>query len=184
MAKRVALLIDGGFLRVQVKNAKLTYDPDCIEKVARACLAPDEEFFRIFYYDSPPYSGTVTLPVSGNPHTYAPNAGWLKVLANKELFAVRLGILKFRGFKPRQTPIGHTPTDADFSADFEQKGVDMRIDRPIRTNACRRPDHPHDQRYGLYPRHEIRPQGRAANGSHGAAGSQVHPGTPASYRLS
>jgi hypothetical protein len=97
MAKRVALLIDGGFLRVQVKTAKLTYDPDYIEKVARACLAADEEFFRIFYYYSPPDSGTVTLPVSGNQHTFAPNTGWIKVLANKELFAVRLSVLKFRG---------------------------------------------------------------------------------------
>jgi uncharacterized LabA/DUF88 family protein len=50
-------------------------------------------------------------------------------LSHKNLFAVRRGVLKFRGFKPRATPVPATAplTDADFKADFEQKGVDMRI---------------------------------------------------------
>jgi uncharacterized LabA/DUF88 family protein len=45
------------------------------------------------------------------------------------LFAVRRGVLKFRGYKPKRTPVNLVgpPTDADFSPDFEQKGVDMRI---------------------------------------------------------
>lgn len=46
----------------------------------------------------------------------------------KTFFAVRRGVLKFRGYKPKTVPIGKSPlTDADFRADFEQKGVDMRI---------------------------------------------------------
>ena len=54
---------------------------------------------------------------------------WIKDLAKKDLFAVRSGVLKFRGYKPKQTPVNPIGqlTDADFSADFEQKGVDMRI---------------------------------------------------------
>jgi uncharacterized LabA/DUF88 family protein len=49
-------------------------------------------------------------------------------LATKDLFAVRRGVLKFRGYKPKQTPVNAGQLSAaDFHADFEQKGVDMRI---------------------------------------------------------
>ena len=49
MAKRVALLIDGGHLRVLVrKKAQRAYDPACIEKIADACVLPDEGLFRAF----------------------------------------------------------------------------------------------------------------------------------------
>ena len=43
--------------------------------------------------------------------------------------AVRLGVLKFRGYKLKKTPVTGIAalTDADFKPDFEQKGVDMRI---------------------------------------------------------
>jgi hypothetical protein len=49
MSKRAALMIDGGHLRVLVRKARKTYDPDYIEKVALACRAEDKEFLRIFY---------------------------------------------------------------------------------------------------------------------------------------
>jgi uncharacterized LabA/DUF88 family protein len=128
MSRRVALLIDGGHLRALVRKAGKKYNPDYIEKVALGCLEPGEEFFRIFYYDAPPFSGTVKLPISGAAQVHAPNDDWIKILASKELFAVRLGVLKFRGFKPKTTPLKATPlTDDDFAPDFEQKGVDMRI---------------------------------------------------------
>jgi hypothetical protein len=39
---KVAVLIDGGFLRVIAKKAGKTYDPDFIEKFAHACKAIDE----------------------------------------------------------------------------------------------------------------------------------------------
>jgi uncharacterized LabA/DUF88 family protein len=128
MSKRAALMIDGGHLRVLVRKARKTYDPDYIEKVALARRAEDEEFLRIFYYDCPPFSGTVKPPVSGADKVYGQPDHWLRVLANKELFAVRRGVLKFRGFRPRKVPISTTAlTDADFEPIFEQKGVDMRI---------------------------------------------------------
>lgn len=90
---------------------------------------------RVLYYDCAPYSGTVKLPVSGNPHTFAGSDKWLEDLASKDLFAVRRGVLKFRGYKPKQTPVNPAgpPTDADFGPDFEQKGVDMRMGLDIAT---------------------------------------------------
>ncbi len=54
---------------------------------------------------------------------------WLNELSQKDLFAVRRGVLKFRGFKLKRTPLttGVALQDSDFKPDFEQKGVDMRI---------------------------------------------------------
>ncbi|MFI5115121.1 MAG: NYN domain-containing protein [Terriglobales bacterium] len=129
MAKKIVILIDGGFIRVEAKKAGKVYNPTFIEQFAHACNGADEEILRVLYYDCAPYSGTVRLPVSGNQYTFAGSDKWLEELARKDLFAVRRGVLKFRGYKPRKTPVGPAAelTDADFSPDFEQKGVDMRI---------------------------------------------------------
>ncbi len=74
------------------------------------------------------YAGTVKLPVSGADHVFTASDQWLRNLAAKDFFAVRRGVLKFRGWKPKKIPIATTPlADSDFAPDFEQKGVDMRI---------------------------------------------------------
>lgn len=137
---RVAVLIDGGFLRVEAKKAHKTYNPDYIERFALACKAADEALFRILYYDCALYSGTVKLPVSGQPHVFQSSDAWLHELSHKDLFAVRRGVLKFRGFKPKRTPVAKQAqlTDADFQPDFEQKGVDMRIGLDIAAYAANR----------------------------------------------
>lgn len=134
MSTRIAILIDGGHLRVIVKKAGLKYNGDYIAKVAAACAKGSEELFRIFYYDCPPFVGEAKLPVSGTKKVFDGKDGWLKSLASKDQFAVRLGVLKFRGFKPKHIPISDKPlTDDDFIPDFEQKGVDMRIGLDIAT---------------------------------------------------
>lgn len=131
---RTALLIDGGHLRVCAKKAGKTYDNQFIEDFSRPCFSGDEYLYRIFYYDSPQYRGTVTLPVSGNPTNFQSSDKWLRDLATVERFAVRQGTLGFRGWKPKATPIAGNPlTDADFVPVFEQKGVDMRIGLDIAT---------------------------------------------------
>jgi len=127
MAK-VAVLIDGGHLRVLCRLANKVYSPDYVELVAHACGTQDEELLRILYYDCAPYNGDVTLPVSGTIRTFNQQDTWLQSLAKKDYFAVRRGVLKFRGWKPAAVPVPpQVPTDADFEPIFEQKGVDMRI---------------------------------------------------------
>lgn len=136
---RVAVLIDGGHLRALAKQAKLKYNPDYIEKIAHACVEQGESLQRILYYDCAPFVGKVRLPVSGNEHEFKGSDGWLRDLAERNLFAVRRGVLKFRGFKPKKIPIAAKPlTDADFAPDFEQKGVDMRIGLDIANHAAAR----------------------------------------------
>jgi len=125
---KVALLIDGGYLRACSKAAQKTYDNAFIEKFALHCVAVDEYLLRIYYYDAPQYRGTVQLPVSGQPTTFQSNDAWLNELAKLDRFAVRRGTLGFRGWTPKKIPIaGAALSDADFSPTFEQKGVDMRI---------------------------------------------------------
>ncbi len=127
--KKIVLMIDGGFLRVAARKAGRHYDPGFIESFSKNCPSSDEELFRVLYYDCPPYQGQQKLPVSGLTKTFDESGQWLQVLAQKDLIAVRLGVLKFRGFKLKKVPVAGSDalTDADFSPDFEQKGVDMRI---------------------------------------------------------
>jgi uncharacterized LabA/DUF88 family protein len=124
---RTIIMIDGGHLRV-IAGRHFQYSPDLIEDIAHHCVGDDERLIRILYYDCAPYQGTVKLPVSGNDWEFKGSDVWLKFLAQKDLFAVRLGILKFRGWKPKSQPVASTNlSDADFTPNFEQKGVDMRI---------------------------------------------------------
>jgi uncharacterized LabA/DUF88 family protein len=127
--KNLVLMIDGGFLRVAARKAKKNYDPDFIEGFCASCIETGEELFRALYYDCAPYQGQQKLPVSGLIQNFANSGQWLSDLAKKDLIAVRLGVLKFRGYKLKKTPLAGTAalSDADFSPDFEQKGVDMRI---------------------------------------------------------
>ncbi len=125
---RVAILIDGGNLRALTYQSRRTYNPTYIETVARACVASDEQLIRVLYYDCSPYNGRGKLPISGQWHQFHGSDQWLHELAQKDLFAVRRGVLKFRGYRPKSVPINPgSVTDADFEPVFEQKGVDMRI---------------------------------------------------------
>ena len=126
--KKIAVLIDGGHLRAAAYRTKIKFDINVIEKVAHNCRRVDEDLFRILYYDCPAYTGEARLPISGRIQKFNNSNEWLDQLASKDYFATRLGVLKFRGFKPKkQFPPNKTLTDDDFVPDFEQKGVDMKI---------------------------------------------------------
>lgn len=136
---KAAIFIDGGYLRVLSRAAGHRYDPNFIERFACACVEPDEVLLRALYYDCAPFRGTLTLPVSGNERDYRGSDQWLNDLAAKPRFAVRRGVLKFRGFKPRRIPVAlDSLTDDDFRPDFEQKGVDMRLGLDIASYAAAR----------------------------------------------
>jgi hypothetical protein len=44
--KKLALMIDGGFLRVAAKKSRIRFNPDFIEAFSKICCAMDEELFR------------------------------------------------------------------------------------------------------------------------------------------
>ena len=70
---KVAVLIDGGFLRAAAMAASKDFNNQFIFDVSRLLVSSDEYHFRTFYYDSPQFSGKVTLPVSQRKHTFQSN---------------------------------------------------------------------------------------------------------------
>ena len=133
---KTTVFIDGGYLRALGQKAGYRYTPDLIETVAVGCVSGEETLLRVLYYDCAPYTGDPPLPVSGAPANFRGSDAWLRELAAKPLFAVRLGTLKFRGFIAKRTPINPNElSDGDFKPRFEQKGVDMRLGLDIATHA-------------------------------------------------
>jgi len=88
-------MLDGGHVRVHARSAGKTYDPAYIERIGLACTLTGETIHRIMYYDCAPFNGSAILPVSGQRTTFAGSDAWLKALSYKDLFSVRLGVLKF-----------------------------------------------------------------------------------------
>ena len=126
--KSVILLIDGGHLRVSARDAGHFMDPDFIEGLSRRITASDEELKKVLYYDCAPYQGRQRQPVSGEEKEFSADGSWLDDLACRDLFAVRRGQLKFRGWSPKKIPVAGTElSDSHFKPNFEQKGVDMRL---------------------------------------------------------
>lgn len=143
MAKRLVLLIDGGYMRAQARKANppRLFDAALVTALTNKCVDPaTEELHRVLYYDCPEYSGTVQLPISRAPHTFAGTDALLRDLAARDYFAVRSGSLRFRGWDrkrvPGQAAPAAPPTDADFKPKFVQKGIDMRIGLDIATYAA------------------------------------------------
>lgn len=137
--KKITVLIDGGHLRTYLKHANKPVTADYIEKVGLASALATEEIVRILYYDCALFNGTTKLPVSRTPQTHSQSTPLLHDLSQKDLFAVRKGVLKFRGYviKKNHQP-SNPPVDADFVPKFQQKGVDMRIGLDMATIAANR----------------------------------------------
>ena len=120
MSKKITVLVDGGHLRVYLKKANKPVTADYIDKVVLACALATEEIVRILYYDCALFNGTTRLPVSRGVQTHAQATPLLHDLAQKDLFAVRRGMLKFRGYviKRNHQP-SNPPVDADFAAKIQ-----------------------------------------------------------------
>jgi hypothetical protein len=74
--RKIAVMLDGGHVRVYTKKAGYQYVPDYIEKIAHACATADEEIHRALYYDCAPFVGSATLPISGQKSNFRiPTAG-------------------------------------------------------------------------------------------------------------
>ncbi|MEL6317686.1 MAG: NYN domain-containing protein [Pseudomonadota bacterium] len=100
--------------------------------------------YRAFYYDATPFTGRLPLPISGDQRNYAQTdeaqfrLALFQRLRMTPSFAVRLGEVRrtrrnwtFKAKSQSELMTGKrgldTPTDDDFEAGFQQKGVDMRI---------------------------------------------------------
>lgn len=141
--KKLSVLIDGGYLKKMMKQDGLFPDADAIEKVAHVCAREDEEVHRVLYYDCRAYEGTTAKPVSGETHEFAAIGSPVDDLTQKDLFSVRLGELRFRGWVLRRHDGGgHERMDGSrdehYIPSFIQKGLDVRISLDIASIAARK----------------------------------------------
>ena len=143
---RYAILLDGGFVTRKLKE-RLGQQPSAADIVAlcdeirASSHLSDYELMRIYYYDAPPSTETVKLPVSGVEHALAitERARHAQSLYDQlELtdgFALRMGETQLSPFswKLKPTKVNQLIkqprdlTDNDFILDIGQKGVDIRI---------------------------------------------------------
>lgn len=110
-------------------------------------LAKDEELFRLFYYDCPPYEGKETNPIDRSNIDFAAQpkhqarTRFLREIKEMDYVALRLGTAKKRGWTLHDSYIRRTisgqpprpPQANDVFLSLEQKGVDMRIGIDVAT---------------------------------------------------
>jgi uncharacterized LabA/DUF88 family protein len=149
--KKAAILVDGEWFRRRLDHAlgarlQNGVTADVLYRNALLALGSDEEIFRIFYYDCPPFSGTEVNPIDQSQVNFETmpkhraRLRFLKEIKKKDYIAVRLGIAKKRGWTLTDQYINaaingnHTaPTSGDVFLGLEQKGVDMRIGIDVAT---------------------------------------------------
>lgn len=151
---RTAILVDGGFYRKRASQlwGQRGYKEraDELYGYCMAHLHADDEtpyqrmLYRIFYYDCPPIAKTVYHPLKRmnvdfkKSDTYSWMNNFLEELKKKRKLALRLGKLSDEGAafvlhndKLKKLCAGTISlddlTENDFSINFEQKGVDMKI---------------------------------------------------------
>jgi uncharacterized LabA/DUF88 family protein len=141
MTKRVAVMLDGGFVQKRLFSLSGRKPPAAKDILAFAgkCIAKDEELFRIYYYDCPPFGGALTHPMTCVAEDYSKTAVFaartklLDELAHSDHVALRAGVLSASGWKLKyrsQQELMKKPracVAGDFEPDFSQKRVDMKI---------------------------------------------------------
>ncbi|WP_272976891.1 NYN domain-containing protein [Deinococcus geothermalis] len=144
--KRTAVLIDGGFLLPQLKLVYKRHATAAeVYNFAMKTLEADEELFRMYYYDCPPYEGTETNPIDGSTVDFSASAlsqsrrVLLRDLSVMDHVAFRRGQLSFDGWQIKRDTARRlmaagaagNPTPQiqanDVYAALSQKRVDMNI---------------------------------------------------------
>ncbi|HEV1995540.1 MAG TPA: hypothetical protein VGR03_14510 [Candidatus Acidoferrum sp.] len=110
MSEKTALMVDGGFLKKKLqqqnhRNATVVDITTFCNSVMQKQPLAQAQVLRIYFYDAPPFEGTVTNPLSGVATIMAgtPQAIQnVQLLRNLELqpnFAVRRGVVSCQGWK-------------------------------------------------------------------------------------
>lgn len=138
--KKVAVIIDGGFVKKTFQKKSSTHKNPNAEQIislSKKIVKKEEELFRIYYYDCPPFEKDITQPVSGdifkNTNLIKKGNQFIHELKKKDNVAYRNGELKFSGWSIKQQAIkskinsGDIVSDNDFRPIFKQKRVDIKI---------------------------------------------------------
>lgn len=147
MPVNFAVLIDGGFAKRKLGNAKAPATADDFQRLVTAiCTNPALEnmrLHRVYYYDSVPLESTEKKPLNGGVIEFSKEP---LVARSKQLFlhlsrlplmALRLGELSFNGWSIKARKLDRAAGDkleiaqCDLKPAITQKGVDMRIGMDI-----------------------------------------------------
>lgn len=145
MSRQFAILMDGGFVkkRLQHRHKQFPSVANIEAEVARIKANPllaDYTLLRVYFYDSPPASGTIKNPIDGstsdlaNHPAHSANVSLQQSLEMLPDFALRQGETAVHGWalgsaamKDLTANGPRVPTAKDFVPNIEQKGVDLRI---------------------------------------------------------
>jgi uncharacterized LabA/DUF88 family protein len=155
MKANFAILVDGGFIRVKLKQRNKHFPTVDeikaeIDRIKANPALADYALLRVYYYDAPPASGVLTNPVdsstvdlAANPN-FAANLGLQQKLEMQPDFALRSGETSVHGWALGDAALrnivekGPRVLEAkDFVPNIEQKGVDLRIGLDIARLALR-----------------------------------------------
>lgn len=144
MPERVAILLDGGFVKkkLQERNHHFPTVPEittlCTNIMTKTRLV-GADLFRVYYYDAPPFDGKSANPISGTKLNFSTtpqaqqNRALIDALELEPDFAVRRGVILQAGWKVGRMAMKSLakksrPLEAsDLVPDMMQKGVDIRI---------------------------------------------------------
>jgi uncharacterized LabA/DUF88 family protein len=155
MPDKAVLMLDGAFVKKKLER-QLKHFPT-VDDVVNFCTSvmakpelKDTTLFRIYYYDAPPFEGSVTNPIDGSVTDFSTLAGTNRAksltdaLELKPNFAVRRGLVNDAGWKLGIAALkslakgSRAITASDLVPDLRQKGVDMRIGLDIAFIALRK----------------------------------------------
>ncbi len=144
--KSVAVLLDAGFVERQLYRllGSRHATAEDIWQFAQACARPDEEIFRIYYYDCAPLEKKCQHPLSGRSIDFSKtDTAKRKTVLHRDLalrdrVAFRAGVIGFDGWQLTRTATNeaikalkrgekYELKAEDVEADIKQKRVDMKI---------------------------------------------------------
>ncbi len=144
MNPKYAILLDGGFVtktlgkRIRAFPSASDIVNECARIKAHTSLS-GHDLLRIYYYDAPPSTSTMTNPIDGSrvnlgaTNVFTRSVALLNQLEMEQDFAVRKGETVARGWKIGNASLNsmlrspRVPTASDLQPNVQQKGVDLRI---------------------------------------------------------
>jgi hypothetical protein len=159
MSGKFAILMDGGFVKKKLQQ-QLKHFPTVAEIDGEVSRIKGHEslraltLLRVYFYDAPPASGTLTNPIDGSKldlsssPNYSLNIGLQQSLEMLPDAALRQGEAAVHGWALGNSALRDIIKNGprmlaanDFVPNIEQKGVDLRIGLDIaRLSLCRTVD--------------------------------------------
>ena len=138
-----AILIDGGFVKRRLATFEKPLSASdvsrLVEAIASHTVLKHKLLYRTYFYDAPPLSKTVNVPLQGGKLNLGDtqlakhNNQLHKELTNQDCFSLRMGEVQFRKNWQLDRATLDTNKDKleitakDLKPNIQKKGVDMRI---------------------------------------------------------